>query len=122
MSGNARRSPAQTCLSACAPVAPVGTGAWNSTSGSTTSSIAFAMTSASPLFTASCKRLSTALLAATWAADMLLLLGLYACSSQQYDETAGQNVTREPRAAATTIWSEQSDRAGGPLRTRPSPA
>src|SRR5512132_4006189 len=75
MSGNARRSTAHTCLSACAPVASIGTGAWNSTFGSTTSSIVFEMTSASPVFTASWKQTNLALLLVVWAVDMWLLLG-----------------------------------------------
>jgi hypothetical protein len=62
-------------LSACAPVASVGPGAWNSTFGSTTSSIVFEMNSASPLFMASWKRLSVALLVVAWAVAMWLLLG-----------------------------------------------
>jgi hypothetical protein len=53
----------------------VGTGAWNSTFGSTTSSIVFEMTSASPVFTASWKRLNVALLLVAWAVGMWLLLG-----------------------------------------------
>ncbi|KIF05733.1 hypothetical protein PL81_11515 [Streptomyces sp. RSD-27] len=74
--GNARRRTTHTCLSACAPVAPVGTGAWNSTSGVKTSSIVFEMSSASPVFTAAWKRPNAALLISAWAADMRgLLLG-----------------------------------------------
>src|SRR5215813_4230863 len=74
MSGNARRSTAHTCLSACAPVAWVGTGAWNSTFGSTTSSIVFQMSSTSPLFVASWKRLNVALLLIARAVDIGVLL------------------------------------------------
>jgi hypothetical protein len=59
--GNARRSVPQTCLKASAPVAPVGTDARNSTSGSTISSITFAVSSGSPLFTASTRRRNVAL-------------------------------------------------------------
>lgn len=62
MSGNARSSTSQTFLSACRPVTPVGTGAWNSTSGATISSIIFAMASGSRVFMASWKRLNSALL------------------------------------------------------------
>jgi hypothetical protein len=66
-------------LSACVPVASTGNGVRISTSGSTNSSIAFEMSSASPvfmaLFMASLKRLSVALLLVSWVAGICFLLG-----------------------------------------------
>jgi hypothetical protein len=62
-------------LSASAPVASTGNGVRIRTSGSTTSSIIFEMSSASPLLTASWKRLNVALLLVAWPVDIWLSPG-----------------------------------------------
>src|SRR5262249_48995909 len=75
-SGRPRRSIAHSCRNAsCAPGASTGNGMWISTSGATTSSIVVAMTSTSPVLTASWMRLNLALLlVVSWAADIWFLL------------------------------------------------